>query len=664
MEGQICLFEDGYNNRMNRITLEIAKCMFLSSEFTDVDELFGGFKYLKAVTFSYGLDFIDSISKKFEDIEIIIGAEFIPKYDLKEILAFQTRSLEDIRRHKDLIDRVKNGELSFRIAHEMLAHSKIYILSNDDGSSRIITGSVNFSGRAFSGDQRECIQVFDNDHGALKFFTNEYELIRDFSTDEIVVDSLYVNKTNEENIEKLPIIKEVVAREAGIIVDNNAVNPDAVEFITDVSNLSRKYEKIVPKLDKDANKIMVAPLKVRELIRSFKKYKAEEAAKRKEYPQFIIDYDNNKLSLNEKPIDLEQISSEAVKTDLQGLKAFFNGYDSFYGEPVDSKYVYFKFMNYMFLSPFIAKTRLLAYKYDYSMTLFPLYAVLSGPKSAGKSEFIDTIQHVMFGRKLGSYHPDAWTKTRINGLLHEAAGVPLHVEDIDRDRFNANGGEIIKYDLNLIIDKCINHPVIVMSSNTIDVIKPEFSKRVYMSTVNLTQDNVSAAYKKKMVSEIRKTIGDSFYHEYLRRMMPLIKELHEKMKVYDPKSGEEWKPDIFRISSKIIVDIYKEYMGEVPEYIREVSYEDYFGYTNNIYNKIKEKIIFEWEHNRKAFIINKKSNTLEYIAGERAYEADKICNALPEILQAKKSGIKVVMLLDKAEEFFGIHFKSRLFWKH
>jgi len=663
MDGQISFFEQEVEKRENKNTLEIVKCRFMESVTTDDINLFLGYKYLYTVTFSYGLGFIDKISKMFEHMEIIIGAEFIPKYDLKEIMAFQTKSLQDIRRHSDLVDRVKKEEVSFRIAHEMLVHSKIYILLNDDGTSRVIIGSVNFSGKSFSGDQRECIQVFDNDSAALDFYMNEYELIRDFSTDDVVIESLYVKKSEDEDIEKVPVVREVLAKEAGIIVDNDVIDREAVEFITDVSNLSKQYEKIMPKLDKEGTKILIKPKKVRELVRNYKKDQVEKKEKRKEYPQFIIDYDNDVFTLNDKKILLEH-NEDRLKSDLLGVKDFYSGYEGFIGEATDirdAQYVYFKFMNYMFLSPFISKLRFVASKYDYSLTLFPLYAVITGPKSAGKSEFVETMQHLMFGKKLGNYHPEAWTKTRINGLLHEAAGVPLHVEDIDRDRFNSNCGEIVKYDQHLITDMCYNHPVIVMTSNNIEVIKPEFAKRIYMSTVNLTQDNVSAAYKKKKVAEIRKRMGTSFYAEYLSRMMPRMHQLIEKMQDYDPSKGEEWQPDIFAISSQVIFEIFSEYMDEVPSYVREVTYEDYFGYTNNVVNEIREKIIFEWQHNRKAFVVNKKTKTVEYIAGERSFEADKICNALPEFLQAKKSGTKVVMKLKEAEEFFGLKFKARLF---
>jgi hypothetical protein len=181
----------------------------------------------------------------------------------------------------------------------------------------------------------------------------------------------------------------------------------------------------------------------------------------------------------------------------------------------------------------------------------------------------------------------------------------------------------------------------------------------------MTQDNVAAASKKKVLVETRKHMSRSFYTEYLRQMIPLVSGMLEDMALYDiggiPVNGEAWQPDIFHLSSKIICYIFEENNIEIPDYISEVTYEDYFGKTAIVEN-IREKMIFEWEHNRQAFRILRKTNCLEYNAGEHAYEATRIVDALPEDICAKKSGTKVIMNLEKAEAFTGIQFQKH-FWK-
>lgn len=161
--------------------------------------------------------------------------------------------------------------------------------------------------------------------------------------------------------------------------------------------------------------------------------------------------------------------------------------------------------------------------------------------------------------------------------------------------------------------------------------------------------------------ECRNKIGTSFYREYLKRIYPQIVEMLNDMEnyVFD-ESSSIWEPDIFNLSSKVIIGIYEDCKIQIPPYVTEVSYADYFGH-NSLTQSVKEKIIFEWAHNRKAFKVLRKQNRLEYVAGEKAYEAVNICQALPEELIPKQSGAKVVLKLDSAEKFFGIHFKNRFF---
>ena len=246
-------------------------------------------------------------------------------------------------------------------------------------------------------------------------------------------------------------------------------------------------------------------------------------------------------------------------------------------------------------------------------------------------------------------------------MAEEAIAEVEDIEDITKNRFRDYCGEIVKYDSDLISEKILNHPTVIMTSNDIQTIKPEYSKRIYYSIVDAQLTNVVAASQHKKMVECRNKIGTSFYREYLKRIYPKIVEMLNDMEnyVFD-ESSSIWEPDIFNLSSKVIISIYEDCKIQIPPYVTEVSYADYFGH-NSLTQSVKEKIIFEWAHNRKAFKVLRKQNRLEYVAGEKAYEAVNICQALPEELIPKQSGAKVVLKLDSAEKFFGIHFKNRLF---
>ena len=95
---------------------------------------------------------------------------------------------------------------------------------------------------------------------------------------------------------------------------------------------------------------------------------------------------------------------------------------------------------------------------------------------------------------------------------------------------------------------------------------------------------------------------------------------------------------------------------------RNTNVNDYFG-DHAVGIRVYEKLRRDWRYNRAAFVINKKMNKLEYTPGENGYEAAWICNEAPAELNAHQSGRKVIMELDKTEEFIDLKLRRGWFRK-
>ena len=290
-------------------------------------------------------------------------------------------------------------------------------------------------------------------------------------------------------------------------------------------------DPIFPKFDKEGTHTLITPQKAHELIRNAKNEAVEKQEKRKEYPRFSLDLATCTATMDDKPVDMTH-TMEQVKNDLVCLGEYFAGFDTFYGNVEEAKREYFKMLNFLFLAPFMSRFRSIAFKTDFSYEYFPYFAILNGKKSAGKSELIDTAHIIMFGRPLGRNKPDIFTKGRIQRYLEHAFGVPIHINDIGKERFDSHSGEVIKCDEELLRDGVKEHPTFVMTTNEIPVLKPELAKRVYFSSVNITQDNTTAASKKKRMCANRKRITTAFYHEFLARIVPKLNEMADKMEHY------------------------------------------------------------------------------------------------------------------------------------
>lgn len=122
-------------------------------------ELFQGFKTLRVITFSSSESMIRNMIRHFEDAEIIFGDEKVLG-NLNDKLAVQYATIKKLQTEnkagQDLIvKRIGDGTLSLYVTklNSHTSHQKIFLLSDDAANRyRVITGSANFSQKAFGGE--------------------------------------------------------------------------------------------------------------------------------------------------------------------------------------------------------------------------------------------------------------------------------------------------------------------------------------------------------------------------------------------------------------------------------------------------------------------------------------------------------------------------------
>ena len=140
-------------------------------------------------------------------------------------------------------------------------------------------------------------------------------------------------------------------------------------------------------------------------------------------------------------------------------------------------------------------------------------------------------------------------------------------------------------------------------------------------------------------------------------MIPKVNAMMEGMR----NSTEDKFPDIFKVSSETITEIYCDCFGEVPEYIKLLSFSDYFGDKVVGHNAI-QKILTAWENEKNSFTIKRKENLLVYTYPENAsiFDLKYIADELPPQLNVKRLSRSITMNLQEAEKFFGIKFRRGL----
>lgn len=141
------VIDGGKHEEDKKNIMKFKKKQLIDVQYAPYEEMFSGFNKIQAITFSYDLSFINNIMKYFDTAEIILGAKFIFDKDemLPRLLADAAALKNDITKDKRLSNMLKNGDLIIKVSTSIVDHRKLYILSADDGRTRVLSPSANLS---------------------------------------------------------------------------------------------------------------------------------------------------------------------------------------------------------------------------------------------------------------------------------------------------------------------------------------------------------------------------------------------------------------------------------------------------------------------------------------------------------------------------------------
>ncbi len=640
-------------------TIQVTNAKFVDSEETNYNLLFNGYDELYAITYSSSISFIPVIAEKFKKCEIIFGNSTVLDSSLEYICAFQSKIKEGIiktissnKSKEKIISLISDDSLTFYISRSTKSHEKIYILKNSStNDSRVIIGSANLSYIAFNGIQREQFVVFNNDDKAFNYYFNNFNIFK-FSCDTALTKAEISNM--KRNIPINDIIPSLLLNEKQITINNNKSND--IAFTTDVRNLARKYKSVMPStLNK--SKFILKPENNNKIKLDIKKLYNDEKEKRLVYPQLNLNYDNNTAFLNDKQLDLNNINSENITNTLKFFDTFFNNFDSIAaGDVKNAKRNYFLLANWFFASPFFAYLRYHEFTNGGSLVNFPIYAVCYGASNGGKTMFAKMLSKMLSGKDIPIKNGNNFKKTEIFALKDLIHGIPIIFDEVPQSKFKEHGEELIKYDELEIQNMNLTYPAILMTSNDIKCVKQELVKRVFSCPINISIDRILANNNTKIIRTGISKITNDFYNEYLKRMFPIVNQMVEKI-----KTDNEYNPDIFFESSKVIRDIFKEYLGYIPDYAEVATRDgDYYSSKITCQNLI-QKLKTAWKLERNNFEINIKENRLIYTAPDHN-KATYLSNEIPGGLEfdPKYSGNKVSLNLDAAKRLCNIDFNFTL----
>lgn len=640
--------------------LKVVKAEFVEKKNIGWTDLFMGFDEMYGITFSSGIQFMEKVFDSFEHVEMIFGCEGVLNDDLATIISAQIKNVETLVKSKSALriaERMKAGNIDIRVSRDTKSHEKIFILRAKDGRVRVITGSANMSASAFLGIQRENIICFD-DLAAFDYYKDIYEEFKEKCSDSVSEKVIIAMNEDEDyirdNIDEAPIIQTIKKR--NVVLLEPSENGSETEFVADIKGLEAEIKPLIPRVKPEKGKIFVTG----DIIKAFKRKYDENAnvkkVREKKLPKLHIDYDVRTMSFNGKELSLEPDTDSVIK-DINCLTSFVDSLSSFHGDYKKSQRDYYKFLNWYFCSPFMPYLRYIGSKNEYGVIPFPVIGILYGDSNGGKSTFINLLSKLMSGVKVTPNSSNDFTGTNISNLKTACEGLPINIDDLAKAQYDAHFEKVIKDDGWGILERFINYPAVVISTNKLASLKPDISKRVVTCRIDIKIDKESGAYNSKRINESMKQATNALYREYVRRMFDVITDMECAMREGD----ESYFPDVFKASSAVLKDIFKMCCDEVPEYVEELSYSDYFG-DLAIGKHAIEQIRTAWQTEPKMFKADKKKNTLIYTypEGGRLYELRYLQEELPPALESQVTSRSLVMKLDVAMEVFGEKFKRGL----
>lgn len=189
--------------------------------------------------------------------ELILGGRFMVRrdddfhklvgeaYSLLEAVTLSESAADAIRGKKDLVDMMSQNDLLVRSPKLLIDHRKLYLLKADDGRTRVIKGSANMTGSAWSENQMESYEV-DDSQEAYEAYLEDFESAWDLSSD--IPEDVVASKKTDKAENDIPIIKEAMKTRQAIVFEEKKADEetyDRIRHTIEVENLLEKNKALL-----------------------------------------------------------------------------------------------------------------------------------------------------------------------------------------------------------------------------------------------------------------------------------------------------------------------------------------------------------------------------------------------------------------------------------
>jgi hypothetical protein len=646
--------------------LTVFRAELIGSEQASWEDLFDGYTDLKAITFSSSIELLLRLASRLADMEVVFGSESIlskehlaltqasqtiQAYGFADALVDQKALVEALSRllgrpGTQLVDRVAAGTLRFRLLRGRPSHEKLYLLSGPAGY-RVLTGSANLSLAAFEGRQHEIHVAFDGEP-AWQLFSTYYE--RDWK-DSVPVepDALIATRADGSQaprdtplkLDEVPIVRVL---NAGIALVDQPPRSMPAGFATDALRqaalIGAELKDLVLPKDK-AGRTVVNAASVLRVLRSHQARPIADTADER-IPRVDIDFSTGTVHLDGArwlAAD-DVIPAEDVARDARILTDYLGSFLSFFGNAAGAVEVYWAFLVWLYSSPAAPYLRQAAVPAGIDPWVYPVYAVLFGRSSGGKTLFTKVAARSMFGYEK-MIRSGQFTANRALGLRERMGAMPLLIDDVTRDKFTSHVPDLVRTDGEMSGQYA---PIVLTTNRDVSTIPPDLTKRMVTCHIDAAiPENRSVS--ERIARRAQKEIGTALYRAYLQRLMPEVCAMRA-----DIDAEAEAFPDLLAHSADILRDVLAEALGELPGWARPLSFTDYFGIRHRRFRDQLSDMLADTEDR---ITVNRRAGELTISFGGDTNQAAQFARSVPDFVLKGRFADMVKLDLRALEQEMG-----------
>lgn len=408
-----------------------------------------------------------------------------------------------------------------------------------------------------------------------------------------------------------------------------------IDYVIELNKESEIYNQLLKKtkvVRKSDGMRVLEPKLIKSFTKQQDKFKAtiNTNIEIMPYPSLKFDFSNDIILYNNEPLIIPD--TENIKSDIDVLFMIFKNFDNFIGDIDNLKATHFKLLNAMFCSPFHAPMRCIADSYNRVTMAMPLWlTIASSTASCGKTFMTKAIIHMMTGKMIEPFSGATQaTLDDIKKYQSCVSGFPVVIDELKNFQHIGNHLKDATTCEKLGFK---NMPMCVFTTNSI--VNPDEAYRKRMIDLQLTarfpsnEDETKARAKAEVILS---KLSSAFYRAYLIKMFDLVKSEIDYMIGDVP---DDYYPDLLNLSSKVLIDMFKEYGYDIPSYVKELKYSiDYSVNSPETYQRTIKEIDDYYIKNKSAFSFT--NNKIKIYLGNDEKQAKSWVNSLPSECMAEK----------------------------